>query len=34
MKRVGAAVLGGSPDIDAEDLAAEIYEAMAAKTPK
>jgi hypothetical protein len=34
MKRAGAAVLGGSPDIDAEDLAAEIYKVMAAKAPK
>src|SRR5512143_3027100 len=29
-----AAVLGGPPDIDAEELAAEIYKVMAAKAPK
>ena len=34
MKRAGAALLGGSPDIDAEELAAAIYKAMAVKTPK
>ena len=34
MKRAGAAVLGGSPDIDAEELAAFVYKAMAAKAPK
>src|SRR5512143_3068084 len=34
MKRARAAVLGGPPDIDAEELAAEIYKVMAAKAPK
>ena len=34
MKRTSAAVLGGSPDIDAEELAAAIYKTMAVKVPK